>query len=176
MAQCNECLYCDLTDTWRGKAHCEYINGYVYPTEKACSHIRYKNNIGGCYITTIVHEILNNPDNCKVLDVLREFRNNILQTDVSYKKLLMEYDVVGHEIAESIMLDHDINFCKAIYEKTLKPISQMVIDGKYNEAISNYVIATNNLKECYGICNEEISINNYDQSKGGHGKIFVKNN
>ena len=154
--------------------YCEWYRTYYPPESDACSHFsRRETENGGCYITTIIHEVLEKPDNCKVLNNLREFRDNVLQASEQYKYLLYEYDTVGPLIATKIKKENDVDFCKDLYNKCLKPISNMIDKKEYLSAIVNYQNLVSKLSIIYGIDNNFEILENYDMKLGGHGKKLV---
>ena len=125
-----------------------------------------------CYITTIVTKLLGLGDNNELLNTLRLFRRNTLQTNPSYKNLLMEYDIVGPVIADCIENDrelYDIN----VLEKYIRYCVSLVKQGKETEAVTIYTNMVNMLKEIFNISFEQVKCDNYDYTVGGHG--YVKN-
>lgn len=173
---CKDCYYSDPKETNGSKIYCEYYKTYYYGTE-SCYHAKDRNDVGGCYITTIVHEVLDKKDDCDVLITLRMFRDNVLQKDEKYKKLLIQYDIVGPKIADCIGLDRDKQLCNILFTKVLEPISQDIKKKNYNKAVKNYKALTNDLIDYYQIKeNDDIYKleNDYDMLKAGHGKVYYK--
>ena len=168
---CRDCNYFE-PDRYNesNKGYCSYYRAYYYPGERACSHMSYTSS-GGCYITTIVHDILGKDDKSEVLQNLREFRNDILQKDSKYAYLLYEYDNIGPMIADCISKDNDKELCSSLYNKYLKPISIMIKEKKYLSAIVNYQNLTSNLAVYYNVDNNFLLEDNYNYSVGGHGKV-----
>ena len=83
------------------KGFCNWYRAFYYPDDKCESHYRPRggNPGGGCYITTMICDVLGKEDTCEALEVLRSFRNDVLQKDEKYAPILYEYDVVGPKIA-----------------------------------------------------------------------------
>lgn len=127
-----------------------------------------------CYITTIICGKLNFDDNCDILNVLREFRENIIQRDCKYCDILLEYDMIGPKIADMIKGDKDTDkdVWQLIYNGYLLPTANLIMKTRYDEAILRYKRMINILKKHYGISEslDEI-IGNYDIIIGEHGKV-----
>lgn len=136
----------------------------------------------GCYITTIVCEILNHPDNNEALNTLRQFRDNILQTDKQYEDLLKEYDSIGPIIANKLREDKDRKeLADILYKYNIVPISNLIKKEQYENAIrcykhiTEYLITRYDLKIIHNYLKKNnYGFDNYDQSKGGHGKFKTK--
>ena len=136
----------------------------------------------GCFITTVVCQILGHNDNQPVLNNLRNFRDNVLQKDNQYEEILKEYDFIGPIIADCIINDPDReHLAQAIYSGGLLGINQNIIEGNYDNAVYNYKKLTEYLKvryklekQCAELKANNYGCTNYDQTKGGHGKIRIK--
>ena len=132
----------------------------------------------GCFITTVVSNILGNPDNCQVLNDFRNFRNNILQKNSKYYDGLREYDVIGPTIAICMALDmNSRDMADMTYQLDLLKVHQLYLEGKYDEAYDTYCKMTRDLISYYGLDELYARLNNqeYDfiPEKAGHGKIRV---
>lgn len=167
------------------KGYCEYY-GYYYWADDSCSY-HYKDRDtyvpSACYITTIICDVLEFEDDCSVLTNLRKFRDNVMQKDPKYLKLLLEYDVIGPKIADSIRDEYkktqDKEMWIQFYNFYLAPTSNLIADNKYEDAITRYMEMISSLKEYF--CFENIDLeqiaNNYDMQNGGHGKLkFLERN
>ncbi|MBO5138312.1 MAG: hypothetical protein J6B89_01560 [Bacilli bacterium] len=174
--RCGDCEYYQMPRNKYDKGYCEYYNTYYYP-EDSCNHQKPMTNVSTCYITTMVCNVLGLEDDCEVLLNLRSFRDNILQRNISYIPILMEYDTIGPEIAKSINEEYretnDQTICKGMYNKFLVPTSEMIAAKNYQGAIRKYMEMVQVLKEYYGIQTPQQIIENYDNSQGGHGKIYT---
>ena len=145
----NYCAECALYDSkgapkWGNEHYCSKKGKYLAPTTSACSSF-IKNNEkegyqrAGCYITTIVCNILGYPDDCELLVVLRDFRENYLKQHEEYLPLLVEYDQIGPIISDNIMSDPDAKI--AAIENTrnfLIPCVQAIKEGNLAKAIEIY--------------------------------------
>lgn len=156
---CAECALYDLNGTpkWGDEHYCSKKGKYLKPTTTACSSFE-KNNIkegyqrAGCYITTIVCNILGYPDDCELLVVLRNFRENYLKQNSEHLPLLIEYDQIGPIISNNIMNDPDAKI--SAIENTrnfLIPCVQAIKNGNYTEAIEIYKSMVLLLKLKYGL-------------------------
>lgn len=105
--QCGGCEYYDFQGDYN-KGYCSWYRAYYYPGDD-CSHQSPKatSSSSNCYITTIVCDKLGLEDDCSVLNTLREFRDNVMQQNFKYCKILFEYDVIGPKISEMIKNDTD---------------------------------------------------------------------
>ena len=132
------------------------------------------NPSGACYITTIMCEILRFPDSYKDLETMRKFRDTILQKDLRYLSILMEYDTIGPVIARNLKQDKNaVNIARMFAKNYIAPIVVLIEGNYYNEAISKYVDMVNILKNMYGLKMDN-EVVDYDYTRGGHGYVFTK--
>ena len=150
------------------KGYCAWYHAYYYPDD-SCHHYRGNSDGSGCYITTMVCNVLGYEDDCDVLNTLRDFRNNVLQKNPMYSLILYEYDTIGPKIAQKLK-EEDVLFVKKIYEGYLLPIVDLIKNKDNENAINKYVEMTRSLEECYGIEGMKFVPKNYDYKNGGHGK------
>ena len=107
---------------------------------------------------------------------MRNFRTNVLQKDEKYKRLLVEYDIIGPKISK--FLENDpLNKQIALncFNRYIVPIINY-IDTNKDMAISEYINMTNMLKGLYNI-NLEVDnkvIENAKISESGHGVYVLK--
>lgn len=174
--QCGNCCEYDFQgDNYKG--YCSYYREYYYPGE-SCSHQsprRSSSESSGCYITTIVCNILKYSDNCCTLNILRSFRNNVMQKDEKYKSMLFEYDTVGPKIAESLYSDYqkdnDDELALSLYNNYIVPTAGLVVKKDYEQAVLKYQEMTRLLEEHYKIFANDVVPKNYDYTTGGHGYV-----
>ena len=172
--KCGSCGYYEFEgDGYKG--YCSYYKSYYYPGDSCEHHTNLQSS--SCYITTIICDILNFEDNCNVLNNLRSFRNNIMQKDIKYLPILLEYDVVGPQIAKAIKetykKEQDKELWIQFYNFYLSPTSNLVTEGKYEEAVERYKEIVAALKEYFSISDiniEQVKID-YDMQQGGHGIV-----
>ena len=196
MAKCSECTYLKPNDPdLYGKYWCEkklervsayqeecsrFCRAYSRSSNASKSYEDFSNNNSGspgCYLTTMLCEILKLSDNNPFLNTIRNFRNDVLQKDEKYKQILVEYDLVGPMIANNLNNDPlRYQIAANMFFKYIKPITKLIKENKNQEAIISYTEMTNNLKSFYNI-NKTINvnyINNADIKESGHGVYRVK--
>lgn len=187
---CGECIYLDYTNkekySSKDKFYCLKGRGYREPTERAC-HYDYTlnqniyNNGGykpsGCYITTIVCNILGYDDNCELLQTLRQFRENILRPNPDYLPLLIQYDQIGPLISEKITnSDNPYDLALNILIKYLLPVSSYIKEKNYQVAIKLYTDMVNCLTNYFHIIEPTLNINIEDINKENVGKGRILKN
>lgn len=174
--QCGSCINYEFEGDNR-KGYCEWYKAYYYPTD-SCNHQKSRNEVSTCYITTVMCDILEYPDDCYYLNQLRDFRNNVMQNDKKYADILYEYDTVGPLIAQNLKRDFtaesDKEFIIQLFNFYILPTVRYIQDNKYEEAISRYQEMTKDLEEYYNIKPTNIVPDNYDFTTGGHGKVNKK--
>lgn len=178
--ECGSCYYLrDMRNdghmfigTSNEKGHCIMQKSCYYPDDDICSYYKNKDTYvpgGGCFITTIICDMLGLDDKCSILEILRSFRNNVMQKDAKYKDILFEYDSVGPEIAKNIRDEEDLSLINGIVDFYILPTVSLVREKKYEEAVSKYITMTKSLESYYGIEYNEKVPTTYDYTKGGHG-------
>lgn len=194
---CSECTYLNLdSKDIYGKFWCEKrlerhmaneleCNRFckAYSRDENVSKSAYQYSVehssdSGCYLTTILCNILNLPDNNVYLNTMRNFRNSFLQNDETYKPILVEYDIIGPKLAESLNND-PLKKTIAIkyFNKYILPITNLINENKNEKALNEYIKMTNSLKELYGfncLSPSKIEIENADIKQSGHGIYKVK--
>lgn len=168
------CKSCDYYD-YKGaneKGYCEYYKAYYYPTDY-CSH--EKSGSSGCYVTTIVHNILGLSDDCEELQTLRKLREQ-MQKDEKNAGLLFEYDTVGPQIANDIEKmykeDKDSSIWKKYFDFYIKNTVEYIKENDYQNAIFGYKEMFTSLKSLFGYKDLPYTIpQDYDYSVGGHGYV-----
>lgn len=197
---CSECTYlCPEKEycSSSGRFYCEKDYEYHFADEIECRRYcraysrddrvskslrEYSINCqqNGCYITTILCDVMGMPDDNIFLNTLRMFRNNKMKTNELFKPLLVEYDIIGPIIAKSIKDDPRREMiCQNLFNLVIyKMIPLIINDTKKTdlEAIKLYMDMTNILKEGYNISVSitENEINNASITKSGHGRYVKK--
>ena len=188
--QCGTCLefkdcrdYKTLFDektswAYREKGYCEIYKCCYYPDDGCITYYKNKKqSSNGCFITTIICDILGMEDNTSILNTLRSFRDNILQKDEKYQDILYQYDSIGPIISDSLKEEfvgnEDKEIPNAMLDYFILPTVELINNKKYDEAIIKYSKMVNSLKE-YSCINDIEKTDNYDYKKGGHGKVLVK--
>ena len=191
MPNCSECTYLKETDPdLYGRYWCEKKLERVYAYQNECNRFcraynrsssvaksyeqcsKDKSSSSTCYLTTMLCDILKLPDNNPFLNTMRDFRNNVLQKDKKYKKLLVEYDIIGPLVARNLNNDPlNKQISATIFYSYIKPITKLIKNKNENEAVNLYKEMTNKLKLFYNI-NTTLDIdivNKADISISGHG-------
>lgn len=191
--QCGSCIHLNPNDKRNYTYYCDLVKKYrrmedsCLRTETFFTRCGYEedkgrdlealykmDNPGGCYITTIMCEILGFKDDYKDLQVIRAFRDNVLQKNPSYISILMEYDVIGPVISNYLKNDlNAVNIARTFVRTHIAPVVVFIEAGHFDLAIAKYVEMVNILKNMYGI-NMEANVADYDYSRGGHGYVLTK--
>ena len=173
--KCGKCENYSFTGN-NSKGYCSWYKTYYYPDD-SCTHQknRYEPQ-QGCYLTTIICNKLGYSDDCFVLNSLRSFRDNVMQKNIEYKDMLMEYDTLGPVIAQNIANDKENNnLWQDVYNKFLIPVTTHIMNKEYEMATSKYKLMYTALKDFYSV--EDVDLSQikdvYDQKHAGHGKIRV---
>lgn len=164
--KCSNCFHLNPGDEkWGGQHYCTKCKKYTEDSDH-CNDFLDKEEVlkkvnkssgdgyqrAGCYITTIICEILGYPDDCEVLQVLRGFRENVLKMDASYLPILYEYDQVGPVIAEAIRMEaQNKRLAMELLQDFLIPCTLAIKSGSYDEAITIYTNMVNMLKSRFGL-------------------------
>ena len=157
---CRECLCMNLSDRARydndkaySTAWCKYFN----INDNACErYFRFDENrresSSGCYLTTIVCEILGLEDDSDILNTMRNFRDNYMLNRPETYVSLIEYDIVGPKIAEALKKEaYSKEIAYLLLNERIIPIVEKIKSGKNEEALEDYTNMTNRLKEIYHI-------------------------
>ena len=150
--------------------------------KKCANYIQKGNQSSGCFITTVVHTILHNPDNCKVLNDFRNFREDVLKKNPKYYEGLKEYDVIGPAVACRLGNDKDAyDMAKMTYEIDLLKVHKFYLTGEYDKAYDWYCKMTYDLISYYGLDdlyhrlkNINFGIKEFHPELAGHGKVKIK--
>ncbi len=195
---CSECTYLNLDkeyDTSDGRFWCETKLEWHYANEAACyryctaysrnssvarsykEHSEACQQSSGCFITTVIVNILKQNDRSIAMEKLRAFRDNILKKNDKYKKVLVEYDLIGPIVATKLSADSNaLQISKNLYNLGIKNVIKLIDKGLFDEAVSLYADMTELLKIGYNIktniTKEEIE--NCDLKASGHGNYVKK--
>ena len=182
---CGECALYDINGPtkWGNEKYCKK-KGKYYPQDRvACEHflkrIQEKNGFHqtGCYITTIVCNILGYPDNCDLLETLREFREKFLKQHQEYIGLLMEYDQIGPIISQHLENDIDsVIEANQVLNNFLLPTYQLIKLHDYEKAVNTYQQMALFLKLKYYLLRDSIVDHTqiYSSDTLGKGRIRLK--
>lgn len=150
-----------------GKCWCNKFDEYKYPThdcgygfssagrdsediKSTIDESDYKRgpvHWGFGHITTAIYQILGLKKD-EVYNNIIFLRDEVMEKDPKYRNVLNKYDDLGRKIAENMKLD-DVRengemfskatkLCFALYESFILPVSKLVKEERYDEAISMY--------------------------------------
>ncbi len=179
-------IWCNKFDERKYPEHCCWCYETGRDNDEAYAIIKESERKRSCYITTMLCQILGYKDNDAKLMSLRKLRNEVMQKDASYRRLLAEYDEFGPAIAEKLNEDNisdgdtskAFRICTNLERMVITKAANLVDEGKYSEAIELYKDMYYLLLRGYGIDNsgfnptdEEVS--NIPDSVLGHGKPYT---
>lgn len=157
---CRECRNMDLNDVYRyddQQRYCSARRQYYNMNDRACStYFVYDegrtSGSGGCYLTTIINEILRMPDDGITLKTLRKFRDEYMLNHPETYPILIEYEIIGPRIANALLLDPEKEtIAKGLYEKQIIPIIEDINNKENEKAMQKYQNMTSSLKEFYQV-------------------------
>jgi len=152
---CNDCNNYDPERTnGKGWGYCTERCQYYPKSDRRCNRFENKPDyVPTCFLTTAICDMLGMEDNCYGLNVMRNFRDNILVNDSRYYPLLAEYEVVGPIISENMYNDeHGIEVAEYYFENYIYDIVINLSTRKdYNDAVDKYVEMVNDFKRMYGV-------------------------
>lgn len=156
---CNDCKYYDLEKTNNeGWGYCTERLTYYPKSDRRCNLFENKPDYvpSGCFLTTTICDMLGFDDDCYGLNVMRNFRDNVLVNDSRYYPLLAEYEIVGPVISENMKNDeHGVEVAEYYFENYIYDIVMNLSTKKdYNEAVEKYVEMVTDFKKMYGVTKE----------------------
>lgn len=191
---CAACTYLGEEADYNGRFFCNKKYERHYACDPKCSRFceaysrsnsarenMYDNskshlNGGGCYLTTIMCQLLGYEDNNYYLNTLRYFRDNVLQTNPNYLPLLLTYDVIGPIISKKLARDKNgKEIANTFFNNYIAKAVMAIEENKNQTAINIYIAMTYALAEKYQvqISNIGVNIDNIDTSTLGHGKARI---
>ena len=188
------CGTCEYLDRNNGRSHenwskgkwndfyCKKKGGYYEPLDRPCKDYqeRLKPSNSGCFITTVVVNVLGYEDDCWILNTLRNFRNNVLQKDARYLNLLLSYDVIGPKLAQALRNNENKDeICVLVSQYYLIPMCKFITNEDYTQATNLYVGMVKFLQnQLYVGDDRDVTGYQYDESvkdeEKGHGRALVK--
>ncbi len=93
----------------------------------------------GCFLTSACVSVMNLPDDCFELELLRRFRDNFMLKLGSYRKDVTEYYAIAPVIVEMINRRSDSRqvWTKIYYELVL-PSVDLIKSGNFSGAVAHY--------------------------------------
>lgn len=194
----NSCVSCGelrLTDPYQGKFRCvrKYEDHYAF--DKKCEKYylcrkrsnseiesaykyskEYSKDTSGCYLTTMICNILGYDDSCYYLNILRKFRERN-KYNPYYQYLFLIYDIYGPLIAKK--LSEDFNRKSVAIDMITNYINEAclnIIDNNDENAKKLYIDMTNYLASLYGITiSYDCLPSEFNIDKLGHGRFLSLN-
>lgn len=167
---CGHCLYLDPKNCRsNGTCYCTEWRRYEKPDSGCCSSFvldfeKIRNS--RYYITTEVVEALGLGKEDFHYTTIRDFRENILQSDEKYSDMLDAYDLVGPIIVDKIQNDENReNVCYTLLGDIHNTCIH-ILDGNNEEAVKNYGTMVKKLLNHYGLNYNEIKMNAMQEFMG----------
>ena len=140
---CGSCANYEFEDEDK-KNKCRHYDSYYYMNDSWNSYWTESSDVSespsGCYLTTACCEYKGLPDNCEVLELLRVFRDSVLDRTIIGHSLKMQYYETSPKLLTKLENRTDKNTILAwLYEETLKVV-ELIKGGYEKEAISQYII------------------------------------
>ena len=93
----------------------------------------------GCFITTLTCDILGKPDNCNIMEILRDFRANYLELTENGRLLLEKYQLYSIFLVPKIENDaNKLYLAENIYSNYLMIVIELIKDKQFDIAINKY--------------------------------------
>lgn len=157
---CGSCESMNTNDYVRTKDHCYCTirKQYYDLTEPKCRYYKYDKYKDyydlnhRWYIVGVIFNKLGLSDNYECINMLHNFRKDILEKDNKYFEILAKYDLVGPDIAKKLMEDENSEeLCKKLLQTYLVRVLDNIRDEKYDEALELYIEMVSLLKIFYNI-------------------------
>lgn len=132
------------------REYCEKHNGFYYKDEYDARMEREaeeeerkrkeeREEGGCCYLTTVMCEILNKPDNCYELDSMRSFRKNYLKGREEGEAILREYDEISPSIVKKLLSNQNKKaIAETMLSKYINPVLDFIKNNEPQKAIALY--------------------------------------
>lgn len=127
----------------------------------------------GCYLTTMMCQLLGFEDDNYYLNKLRYFRDNVMKKSGEYIPLLIVYDVVGPIISKKLANDeYGEVIAKVYFDEYITKAVHAIEEEKNKEAINVYIAMTDSLAKRYGIDTTFVrpDIKDIDMQSLGHAR------
>lgn len=140
MACCAQCVYMDLNDRDSdGWCYCGKKGSYYPPSDSTCWSFEERSDGGGCYLTTLVCNILGYADNGVILNTFRDFRDKIMNSDPQYKDLLLQYDTLGPKLVKCIeAASSKQSLAEEMKSMYIMPVYESLQKNNYKKAVDKY--------------------------------------
>lgn len=144
-----------------------------------CPIYKEKGYTGGCFLTTVVCDVLKKDDKDIVLETMRNFRNNVLQKNQQYFNILKDYDYIGPVLAYKFGQDENREeIAQRVYQGPLLTITSLINKKEYKQAIECYQSMTLSFIDHYGFRETyeknrkmEYELREFNPETAGHGVL-----
>jgi len=103
-----------------------------------------------CYITTAVCESLNKPDDCRELNMLRDYRDNILANEEGGKAIINEYYDIAPTIVKRInRSENPSEIYNDLYDQFITKCINNIENSNYDACRETYASMVTELKNKY---------------------------
>lgn len=159
---CNTCAQLDKSsqNMW-GEYYCNEKCRYIDSSNKACGLYVKKQENGyqpaGCFITTMICDILGKGDDCIELETLRKIRAILQKLPHNSRgfQSLQIYDQIGPEISKNIAQDGVLT-SSLILQKHLLPCINAINDNEIEKAVDIYQNMIKSLIQFYNLSQIEV--------------------
>ena len=112
---------------------------YYKPDGKNASSSSKENDDGGCYLTTACVAARGLPDTCAELQLLRAFRDGVLDRRPGGREEIERYCRIAPSIVAAVNQREDtMQIWNRVYEELVEPCVRMIHAGKDEEAYRLY--------------------------------------
>ncbi len=133
----------------RGRSHKDIKKGYEALVHK-CGYYNPKRY--GYHIMTAIREILGTPECDTYFAQISNLLDEYMSTHIVYFNVLASYDIYGRIVAEAMRQDeHAKEVAQDVLEYHIKPICALLLEDRYDEAITLFKEMYLTLQELYAV-------------------------
>lgn len=105
-------------------------------TKNPAGQVEITGSYKGCFITTATAEQFGWSDDCRVLQILRWFRDRVMACHPDWKRDIAVYYAIAPRIVEATR--HDVRLYRALWSRSLRKAVAAIVAGKYPRAYAIY--------------------------------------
>lgn len=128
-----------VNDGW-SNSYGNWINDGWSNSSDSWTNGGWNNSGGGCYITTACVEYMGLSDDCYELNILRHYRDVLVENDEDFRKSVLEYyrkaPVIVQKIVASENKDKILSY---LYNELVKKSVNLLTNNKVEEAKKHYL-------------------------------------
>ena len=179
---CGQCVYFDTNqkELLGNRYYCTKTCKYKEVNEQSCYNFIVKPDGGykpaGCFITTMICEMLGYDDDCDLLTKIRLIRENYLKKTDEGRLLLQEYDIIGPVLSNKLSSE-SLLYSLLLTQKYLLPCYELINDNKFKEATNVYINMVTELKNkfSYALDNANLDYNMHSlEDDLGKGRVRIQ--